>query len=190
MYTLRCTQALLKRLKLDDGPREPTTTVLGDWYADRFNVGRHQLIVATNERTLLTLLTPAKALPGLPQRLRDELGWLLRAFGIGAMAIAKELAAMETVRVDRTESRSVLASMNQLTFDACAAFDVPGRDIVDLDQLALRLSGTPCKRLGYSFPAERACALFEVPTPQRREAILSRIVLAAHQHGGSAIGQR
>jgi hypothetical protein len=149
--------------------------VLGDWYANRFRVGRHQLIVATNERTLLTLLTPAKDLPGLPQRLRNELGWLLNTLGIGAMAIAKELAAMDTVRYDRTESRSILASMNQLTFDACAAFDVPGRDVVYLDQVALRLSGTPCKRLDYSSPAERACALFEVPTPRRRQAILKLV---------------
>ena len=175
MYTLRCTQALLRRLKLDDRPPQPTTTVLGDWYANRFNVGRHRLLVATNERTLLTLLTPAKDLAGLPQRLRDELGWLLKALGVGTVAIAKELAAMDTVRFDRTESRSILASMNQLTFDACAAFDVPGRDVVYLDQVALRLSGTPCKRLGYSFPAERACALFEVPTPRRRESVLKLI---------------
>jgi len=87
----------LRRLKLDGRPPEPTTTVLGDWYTNRFNVGRHRLIVATNERTLLTLFIPAKDLPGLPQRLIDELGHLLLALGIGAGAVARELGEMTAV---------------------------------------------------------------------------------------------
>jgi hypothetical protein len=176
VYTLRCTQILLNRLGAGDGPPEPPTTVLGNWYCNRFHAGRHQLIVATNERTLLTLFTPAKDLAGLPVRLSKGLGHLLPALGIGALAIVRELKEMTAVQFARTESRSVLASMNQLTFDALAAFDSPERDVVYLDELSLRLSETPCKRLDYGSPAERARELFGVPARGPRRAPLLRLV--------------
>jgi hypothetical protein len=176
VYTLRCTQILLKHLQVGDSPPAPPTTVLGNWYCNRFNAGRHQLIVATNERTLLTIFTPAKDLAGLPTRLSKGLGHLLPTLGIGALAVVRELREMTAVQFGRTESRSVLASMNQLTFDALAAFDASVRDVVYLDELSLRLSETPCKRLDYGAPAERARELFGVPARGPGRTPLLRLV--------------
>jgi hypothetical protein len=54
LFTLRCTKKLLTRLKVKPDPRPPpSTTKLGDWYADVLNLGRERLVLCVSELTLL-----------------------------------------------------------------------------------------------------------------------------------------
>ena len=163
MYTLRCTQPLLAKLghrtPPGDGQEPAATTLLGNWYANRLNVGRHRLILCTSERTLLSLVVPAKDLPGLPQRLVESLAPLLRSFGIAPAAVARETKEMAWVRFDRTTSRSVLGSMNDMALQADAYFRRPG-GIVYLDQLDRHLAENICGALEYARPQEATLKLF------------------------------
>jgi hypothetical protein len=61
MFTLRCTQKLLARLKAVPAaqPQLPDT-VLGDWYANLIRCGRTQVVLAVSERTLLPVVLQAK----------------------------------------------------------------------------------------------------------------------------------
>jgi hypothetical protein len=159
MYTLRCTKPLLDRLgpltKPGAGPPPPTTTALGDWYAKRVNVGRHRLVLCTNERSLLSVVVTAKDLPGLPQRLIESLVALLRRMGVPPSVIADEAQEMQWVRFDKTASRSVLGSMDDFAIAADWFFRRPV-SVAYLDDLDWRLSETPCGPLDYQQPRERA----------------------------------
>ena len=159
MYTLRCTRPLLRRLgpltPPADGPPPAASTSLGDWYANRLNIGPHRLILCTSERSLLSVVVPAKDLPGLPHRLVESVTLLLRRIGVPAPAIAREVGEMQSVRFDRTVSRSVLGSMNDFALTADQFFRRPGPEVY-LEDLDWRLSETPCGPLGYAQPFERA----------------------------------
>ena len=159
MYTLRCTKPLFARLgpltKPGDGPPPSATTALGDWYANRLNIGHHRLVLCTNERSLLCVVVPAKDLPRLPERLVQSLAQLLRRIGVPPSVVAKEVREMQWVRFDRTASRSVLSSMNDFAIAAHWFFRRPA-NVVYLDELDWRLSETPCGPLDYQEPRERA----------------------------------
>jgi hypothetical protein len=46
MFTLRCTKKLLDRMRVKPDPLPPpSTTKLGDWYADTLNLGRERLVL-------------------------------------------------------------------------------------------------------------------------------------------------
>src|SRR6266545_8364820 len=144
MYTLRCTRPLLKRLgpltAPSPGLAPDATTTLGDWYANRLNIGRHRLVLCTNERSLLSVVVPAKDLPQLPQRLAESLAVLLRRIRVPATAITREVREMQWVRFDGTMSRSVLGSMNDFALTAQAFVHRPDASVVYLEDLDWRLN--------------------------------------------------
>ena len=162
MYTLRCTAVLLRRLQhltqAGSGPEPAPTTALGDWYANRLNLGRHRLILCTNERSLLSVVVPAKNLPQLPARLVTAVGRLFMRIGVPPALAWAELQAMQEVRFGPTRSRSVLGSMNDFVYQVDAEFS-EGEEVVYLDEVDLRLSEVPCGPLRYRNPAEVALDL-------------------------------
>ena len=159
MYTLRCTKSLLERLgepiTSSEDPTPDPTTVLGDWYANLLNVGHRRLILCTNERSLLSLVVPARDLRGLPHRLAESVAALLERIGVPPPIVAREVREMQWARFDRTLSRKVLGSMNDFAIGAALFFR--GNDAADaLEELDWELNGTPCGPLKYAFPRERA----------------------------------
>ncbi len=159
MFTLRCTRPLLKRLgsltPAGTGPEPVTTTRLGDWYANRLNIGRHRLVLCTSELSLLSVVVPAKNLPGLPERLAESLAWLLRGLGVPPELAAAELGEMQAVRFDKTKNRSVLGSMNDFAFHADAYFR-GAESVAYLSELDRELAEIPAGPLDYQLPADRA----------------------------------
>ena len=162
MYTLRCTAILLRRLQhltpVGSGPEPPPTTTLGDWYANRLNIGRHRLILCTNERSLLSVVVSAKDLPQFPARLICAVERLLIRIGVPPAPAWAEIQAMQHVRFGPTRSRSVLGSMNDFVYQVDAEFH-QGGEVVHLDGVNLRLSEVPCGPLKYRTPAEVAVEL-------------------------------
>jgi len=109
MYTLRCTRKLLRRI--DERPSSEVvspTTVLGDWYANLLYLRPQQLVLAMNERTLLCALVPAAPAATVAERLRLEVGGLLRDIGVPEAMVEAEFASMEHVAIGATASRAVL----------------------------------------------------------------------------------
>ena len=118
MITLCCTQKLLRRLRVAKPEAEavPTTNALGNWYANLIQVGRVQMVMATSERSLLTVLLPALDLrKSLVTNLCQAVDLLLQELGVDALRAATEVEAMREVRIGRTVSRSVLGSMNDVS---------------------------------------------------------------------------
>jgi Domain of unknown function (DUF6933) len=122
MLTLRCTRSIRTRLRLADLPESPPSTgVLGDWYVHLIRSGHNQFVLATSERSLLTVLLPAKELrEKLTPNLKAALRALLESFGVSREAIDREIAAMAPVTFGRATNRRVLGSMNDFAFQVTA----------------------------------------------------------------------
>ena len=165
MVTLRCTRLVYDRLRL---PRQmppelpPSTGRLGDWYVHAVRFGRPEFVIATSERSLLTVLFPARALrTNLAANLRAGVGSLLDSLGVSGETVAREIAAMESVTFGRATDRRVLGSMNELAFQASVLL-TRGDD--DLPTISCRLaeilmSALGTQRGGYGYPGEIARGL-------------------------------
>lgn len=168
MVTLRCTLRVRDRLRLPQTVPEPppSTGRLGDWYVHLVRFGRPEFAIATNERSLLTVLLPARALrTTLAPNLRAALGPLLESLGVAREAVAREIVAMEPVVFGRATNRRVLGSMNDLAFQASVHL-ARGDDLFSISR---RLADTPMSAIGpkrgdYGYPREVARELLTVST--------------------------
>ena len=122
MIKLCCTQQILKKLKLDPvaiKAQEPvtTTSALGDWYAKYIINERQHAIVMVNDTTRMCLVTTAKDIQHLPQRLEAALAETLLYMDVPRHAIEQEVVHYRDVCYTTTTSapdgRSVLGSINQ-----------------------------------------------------------------------------
>ena len=64
MLSLCCTRVVRDRLRLPAQLAAPVqrSTILGNWYVHLARFGRNQIVLATSERSLLTVLLPARQL--------------------------------------------------------------------------------------------------------------------------------
>ncbi len=157
MVVLRCTVKLLKRLKMEKNPLKdpgPSTTALGDWYANVVYVERQPLVLAVSEKSLLPLLIHARKLDQLPGRLMRTLVERLQRMGLPETVMRQEITRMDPFSYGKTASRSVLGTMNEFTFMLkCTSSNYPDLNLVDMMDW---LSNTLCSPLGLQYPAEKA----------------------------------
>jgi hypothetical protein len=153
VFTLRCTQKLLKRLgsRVADDEVAPTTR-LGDWYANLLFRPGGQVVLFVNERSLLPVLVPASPASTLVERFQAAAGAILVRVGVPASVVEHELREMVDVRIGKTASRQVLGSMTDFAY----LMDAYRRDPLDLEAIAMRLAATPCSPIGMQHPADVA----------------------------------
>lgn len=154
MTTLRCTQKLLRQLRLSPSLDETRpANRLGDWYANALNVGRVRLVLCVSERSLLPVILQAREYRTLRTRLLPEIGWMLERLGVAREVATAELAAMESMAIGRTRSRSVLGSMNEMILEAHYHLTDPKR-VPDLRAASLHLCSSIYGQLNYATPTE------------------------------------
>jgi hypothetical protein len=116
MVTLRCTRRVLQRLKTTPSSAAVTpTTLLGDWYAG-WVPERSPLVLAINERTLLSVVVSLAPSITLLERWVGATGDLLLALGIAPTDVEQELFAMQDVTIATTANRRVLGCLNEAIF--------------------------------------------------------------------------
>src|SRR6187455_1844234 len=86
-------------------------TALGDWYVNRIVVDRQPLLLLVSSTSLLPVVTPAREVRALPERLGEVVASRLRRMGIESEAINAELQAMRPVIAAPTVDRSVMGIM-------------------------------------------------------------------------------
>jgi hypothetical protein len=143
---VRATKKLRQRLGSatpHDG--EPSTTLLGEWYATLLPWRPQQLILLVNEHTLLPVLMPLAPSASAPSRIGRAIAATLATHDAPAAVIEGELSEMRDCRFGPTANRSVVGIMTEFSFlaDVYRSND-PGFDPV---QLAKRLAATPCSPL-------------------------------------------
>jgi uncharacterized protein DUF6933 len=162
MMSLNCTKKARRRLRLPEALQRTAlpTNGLGDWTVNLVQFGRLQLVMATSERSLLTVLTPARELRNsLQPNLLAALRKLLLALNVPDDVANREIACMLPISYGRATNRRVLGSMNDFAVQTEAYLERTD----DLLTLALRLSDTPMSAIGgksgYGYPGEVACQL-------------------------------
>ena len=134
--------------------------MLGDWYATRLNVGSQRFALCLNERSLLPVIMPSKRTE-FPSRFADYLVRVLQYLEIPTNCIESEYRAAQEFCFTPTRNKSLLGSLND--FGQSARFmmlDSPDR--CDYLEANLRLTQTPSKSIGYSFPADVVHKLFSI----------------------------
>jgi len=158
MVVLRGTKKVLRYLSAPvDTPGE-STTALGDWYANRIVVGRQPLLLLVSANSLLAALEVARDVRGFPGRLTAVAAERLQRLGACDALVQAEVAAMESVAVAKTASRSVLGFMND--FAKAVPFYWSGQnwDVTKLYEVEKLLWETPCwssRRLSEGFFPDR-----------------------------------
>jgi hypothetical protein len=174
VITLCCTQKVRKRLKLAATPpgSSPPTTALGDWYVNLVRFGRQQVVMGTSERSLLTVLLPAR---DLRQSLVPNLQWavqqLLTVLGVPSEAVSREIAEMQPATFASAVNRRVLGSMNEFAWQAGAYLDRTD----DALELARQLSETPMSAVGSK-------SLLGIPADVARELIEAHYASSSYRH--------
>jgi hypothetical protein len=165
---LRCTRKLLDRLGPAASPKGGTsTTRLGDWYGNTLRLGRRQALIFISQRSRLPVLLPIGDSRRLSVAFPDAVATALTRQGIPRAAIAEELANMEALAFDRTESRSHLGTINDFSFGAQVSEErTPGRS---LDEIAGWLAETPIIAIGGASPGQLTRDAFGLaPRPRLR----------------------
>ncbi len=160
MTALRCTARLLKRLRWKGLPTPaPATAALGDWYANLLTLQRQPLVICVSERSLLTVIFPARGLAEISVHFLRGLRERLQRLRVPPEVIERELAHYVPLAFGKTANRSTIGSMNEFVFqlEAKVAYD-PGwqwtPSILE-DYLAI----VPCAPLRYEYPRDMALAL-------------------------------
>jgi len=163
MFTLRCTGKLLKRMaKAPADALIPPTTRLGDWYATILFARPEHLVLAVSARTFLPVLVTARDLTKVVPRIRVAAGEILHALLVPEQAIEAELLEMDTARVAKTASRSIVGTMNEMVYL------LGGEHGGSLLDLSLDLAQTPYGALPAVFPYEAVAEVFGSPVPRLR----------------------
>ncbi len=158
MFTIRCTQKLLKHLHAkgvtsDDSP----TTVLGDWYGNLLYTKHQRLVICVSERSLLPVFVEAKEVATFTDRLRQAVQSVIERIGVERAFIDRELQEMSQVTLGVTASRPVLGSLNDLA--VLSRESIKERAQISLVDLAMEIAQTPCSLIRYETPKSMTLAL-------------------------------
>lgn len=124
---IRPTASLARRMGVKlSADESKSENVLGDWYANDIVLNRKQYILCVSENARLSVLLKAAPYATWPDRLAPELERLLRAIGVEESAIQREISSMSEKRIAKTDSRSVLGSIRDYSFNL-EAFEMQGR---------------------------------------------------------------
>lgn len=157
MFTVHCTQKLLRRVESTDKPAA-STTILGDWYANVLYSKPHQLVLCVSERSLLPVVLHAKEAHTLAPRLTLAVGQVLQRLGVAAALIEREQEEMRAFAYSRTQNRRVLGQLNDLMFQL--SWYLHDRPAENLLAHSLHLARTPCGAIDHGFPDKVTVKLF------------------------------
>jgi hypothetical protein len=145
---IRCSQKLLKRLRLPPAPvePEPADNPLGERCADIDFIDRQPFVLLMNTATGAVLVVPGRAadLKHLHVMAAEQLRFLFAACGIGGALAEAELDAWRLPSAfTRNGNRSLISSMNQRKYEAWSQF---AHNRLTAFEVALRMLETPFSR--------------------------------------------
>lgn len=119
MAILRCTKKLISELniKIPDSPKDNDD--IGGWHANLLRIDRRQCVLFIHDKTLYTFLVPGLTKPhfkNFNEVFRQNLFKSLVAESLPQEHIEIFLEDIREIEIAKTNNRSVLGSMNDLTF--------------------------------------------------------------------------
>jgi hypothetical protein len=145
MVVFRPTSSLAAKmgLKIAATPLRSETR-LGDWYAKDIRFGARHLVLCVNELSRLAVVMDGAPYASIPERFPAAVRQLLEGIVPSTNEIDLELAAMQTISIAKTSSRSVLGSVNEYELMlGCMRDFEPNIGSMNLLNLSLKLSDSP-----------------------------------------------
>lgn len=151
----------MRRMRIDP-PHSgtPPTGALGDWHVNLL-LWRPQLIHCMNDRSLLSVLLPARDSSSFPARLRLALRELLVRLGASLDTANSEVGEMNESVFAPTNNRSILGCMRDA--ELALAYDIESGRYATLDELQWHLTDHIHEPTGYRHPGELAVELLSTP---------------------------
>lgn len=172
LVVLRATRKVLKTLPQIERDGVASDNALGDWYVNRLVIDRRPLLLLVSSASRLAIVTPARDVKGLPDRLAQMVGERLGRLGVSEAIVAAEVEATGPVRVGKTVDRSVTGQL--VDFGKALPYYLPvdGWDETTLFSAEEKLAETPC-RASRSFaeviwPRQAAIELLNAAWPASR----------------------
>jgi hypothetical protein len=147
----------------------PSSTILGDWFANDIVLNRKQYILCVSEKTRLPVILGAAPYADFSSRLPAAVAEVLRALDIPPTAVEQEIGQMAPVVLAKTNSKSVLGSLNDDLHMLEAYQRYSHKPAGTILEMALRLSEAPSSVFQYLSPQEVTLAAFGLPS---RHALL------------------
>lgn len=168
MQLIECTKKLQKEMGLgvkDLAAYEPEDSPLGPWTANLIYINRRKCILFVNDKTLFNFLVPdvlRKHIRELDGMFRDWFSCTLAGEGFREMQIEKILAEYNEIGYSKTRSRSVLGSMNELTF--MYKYELQGESLHrwDFPEIIKKMNRMLMRGPDYHYPVE---ALLDIYHP-------------------------
>ena len=134
-------------------------TIVGSWCAHIFYFGHRQFLILTNERTLFSIIVPAKSITNIEIVLPQTVAELLERYEVPKQSSAILLKQLSEVQFTRNTNRQVLGSMND--FIKNAKFILEDTPDISLIDLSLQLCQMPCSPIQMKSPKK---AILEILT--------------------------
>jgi hypothetical protein len=157
VVNLRLARKLLNRVGPPTTVAGPSTTILGDWYAQPVFVGHQRYVLLVSEHSRLPVIMPGRDLKNLARNFPGALAEVLQALGVPGALMEREVEASAEAVIAVTNSRSHLGTLND--FSQTLRYHLWGEPHADLVEVALWLSRTPVGPLGPRMPDQVTRAL-------------------------------
>ena len=119
MAIIRCTQKLLSELKAKPSESIQEPSELSSWHANLLRIDRRKCVLFTHDTTLYSFFVPRLKKPdfgNIREVFRQKFFKALIAEDIPQKHIEIFLKANREIRISKTNNRSVLGSMTDLSF--------------------------------------------------------------------------
>jgi hypothetical protein len=156
MLTIYATKKLRDDWPMTNTHGMPTTTVLGDWYADILYV-EPEVVLFMNERTQLCVPVLADPFINLSTRFMQNLVPLLQDIGVPSEHIEAEMKEMLRGQITPAKNFSHLAALNDKMIRLQDHLFSKGNPT--LEKVARRLATMPFKMIGWHTPSEMVMKL-------------------------------
>jgi hypothetical protein len=155
MAIIRCTAKLLRELGIQPANTPDQPPDLFDWHANMLRLDRKKHVLFTNSQTLYSLLIrwARKPRPGdFQEQFRLGLFKSLMSEGLAESQVEYMMSGHTQVTIMKTNNRSVLGSMNELTFLIESMIPVRGKlDDADFSEINRELNRIPMGAIDYQY---------------------------------------
>lgn len=153
---LRCTKKMRTELKLEGHEllgASPAPARLDEWFCDLLWIHREKYVLCTHARTLFSIVLPQVRradLVHLPTMLAGTVAGAMETEGLSAAAI-ESVTTLREVRYGLTNSRSVLGSMNDISYQYLADVEHYGAAARLRGLIGKRLNRNPLSAIGHRY---------------------------------------
>jgi hypothetical protein len=152
MTIIKCTTKLLNELGVKPANAPDQPPCLCDWHANVLRLDRKKYVLFTNDQTLYSLFVPWNKSPwstDIMERFRFGLLKSLMSEGLAEVQIKYLLSEHAQVTITKTNSRSVLGSMNDLTIQIKSMILVSDGLDVNFSEVNRQLNRIPMSAIKY-----------------------------------------